>query len=180
MRKSAAKEILRVLFNGTTTLGVLESKTGFLSHKLEPVLEEMVKLNVLKFDRGFYEIHCVCKRPKITYTVMNSNFDTVYGYYERRKAMERVKKSERHHSGARGDEKVWKRIASEALGKPDEHGLKVDAAMDLFNLIILPTVRELNRVRRKAMQEAHPDRGGTVERAQEINAAYEILKAEIE
>lgn len=54
---------------------------------------------------------------------------------------------------------------------------QIDIDLRLFGLASIPTNRDdLNRIRKQLLMKNHPDRGGSVELAKDINTAYDRIR----
>lgn len=60
--------------------------------------------------------------------------------------------------------------------KLDEEAMTLDRALGIFGLEEIPSPKELGALHKKLALKNHPDRGGSVEKMAEINAAYDFLK----
>jgi len=94
-------------------------------------------------------------------------------FKQKKEEQQRLDNSYEQYEGDFGNEDQWRQAGE----KISNRGLNI---MD--NLIILgleahpQTFKVLRQAFLKAMREAHPDKGGTTEQAQEINKAFKALK----
>jgi hypothetical protein len=78
--------------------------------------------------------------------------------------------------GSRGNSSDWRKKAEQMKRRYTN----ADEFLTLLGLDEIPgTLEELNKARRATMRKAHPDMGGSEERAQAVNHAYEVIRAKI-
>ena len=71
-------------------------------------------------------------------------------------------------------------FAGRILKRLFEDKMTFDKALDIFGINEVPSAEELKSLHKKLALKNHPDRGGSVEKMAEINAAYDILSKNTE
>ena len=94
---------------------------------------------------------------------------------EERERRERRERKRQEQEKAKSDEKAGgQRNGPKARDK----SMTVPIALELLNIALPFTTKELRAAWKKAIGKAHPDRpGGSNEAAQQVNAAYDYLKS---
>ena len=178
-KRNLAKKILTLLFKHDLDFGEIRRYTDTSHDELTPVMGEMIELKIISFD-GTYKIHCISHRPKALFTRENSTVEEVLAFYKKRRSFKKLKDSYDTHTGPKGTERDWKRTAENLHNRLLGLKNQIPVYLKLLGLKKVPAnVEMLDKARRKVMLKAHPDRGGSTDLAQQINTAYQKIKAEI-
>ena len=80
------------------------------------------------------------------------------------------------YEGERGNPEQWRNFFNIAWDKPTaEKILKEDSPWDILGIIKNATLNLIKKAFRELMKIHHPDKGGDIERAKKIIAAYVYL-----
>lgn len=88
-----------------------------------------------------------------------------------------ARNKKQHSNKTKGNPEMWKEMARKLFSDSPSN----EEYLMVLGLSSMPTSKkELQKARNEKLMTVHPDVGGTMEDAQKVNCAYEILKGTID